>query len=116
MRPTLPPVRTAPWLMNRLLIDTSATREIYRVDDTSQSIERIWTHLARGTLFMPQMPPVYTAFSRHYFHYGCPLDLANDLYPAKQYKTYRLLLPRALGHMLGFPDRTAIRLNHENPL
>src|SRR5277367_2772825 len=33
--------------------DTSTTRLIDRMDDPSQSIERIWTRLARGSLFMP---------------------------------------------------------------
>jgi hypothetical protein len=29
------------------------TREIDRMDDPSQSMERIWTRLCRGSLFMP---------------------------------------------------------------
>src|SRR5689334_15011510 len=32
---------------------TSATRLIDRIDEPSQSIERIWTRLARGSLFIP---------------------------------------------------------------
>jgi hypothetical protein len=36
-----------------VLIDTSHTREINRMDDPSQSIERIWARLAGGSLFMP---------------------------------------------------------------
>ena len=32
---------------------TSATRLIDRMDEPSQSMERIWTRLARGSLFMP---------------------------------------------------------------
>src|SRR5262249_560276 len=36
-----------------VLIDTSATREIDRMDDPSQSMERIWTRFERGSLFMP---------------------------------------------------------------
>lgn len=37
-----------------VLIDTSHTREIDRMDDLSQSMERIWTRFARGNLLMPQ--------------------------------------------------------------
>ena len=39
--------------LETVLIDTSATREIDRMDDPSQSMERIWTRFARGSLFMP---------------------------------------------------------------
>ena len=35
-----------------VLIDTSATREIDRMDDPSQSMARIWVRLARGSWFM----------------------------------------------------------------
>ena len=35
-----------------VLIDTSATREIDRIDDPSQSIERIWTRFSMFSLFM----------------------------------------------------------------
>lgn len=35
------------------MIDTSATREIDRIDDPSQSMVRIWTRVFRGSLFMP---------------------------------------------------------------
>ena len=39
--------------LDTVLIDTSATREIDRMDDPSQSMERIWTRVSRGSLFMP---------------------------------------------------------------
>jgi hypothetical protein len=35
-----------------VLIETSTTREIERMDDPSQSIERIWARLSVGNLFM----------------------------------------------------------------
>jgi hypothetical protein len=38
-----------------VLIDTSATREIDRMDDPSHSMFRIMTRLARGSLFMPEL-------------------------------------------------------------
>src|SRR5215211_5349655 len=41
--------------LKTVLIDTSATRLIDRIDDPSQSIERIWTRLARGSFFMPRL-------------------------------------------------------------
>jgi hypothetical protein len=36
-----------------VLMLTSATLEIDRMDDPPQSIERIWTRVSRGSLFMP---------------------------------------------------------------
>ena len=36
-----------------VLMLTSATREIDRMDDPSHSIERSWTRLPTGSLFMP---------------------------------------------------------------
>ena len=36
-----------------MLIDTSARREMDRMELPSQSIERIWARLATGSLFMP---------------------------------------------------------------
>jgi hypothetical protein len=38
-----------------VLIDTSQTREVDRRLDPSQSIERIWLRLDKGSLFMPSM-------------------------------------------------------------
>jgi hypothetical protein len=35
-----------------VLMLTSATRLMDRIDEPSQSIERIWTRVARGSLFM----------------------------------------------------------------
>src|SRR5579863_471755 len=35
-----------------VLIDTSVTREIDRMDDPSQSMERIWTRFSTGSLFI----------------------------------------------------------------
>ena len=35
-----------------VLIDTSHTRETERMDDPSHSIERIWTRVSVGNLFM----------------------------------------------------------------
>src|SRR5436305_1496082 len=35
-----------------VLIDTSHTRLIERMDEPSHSMERIWTRLARGSLFI----------------------------------------------------------------
>jgi hypothetical protein len=39
--------------LDTVLIDTSHTLEIDRMDDPSQSMERIWTRFSRGNLFMP---------------------------------------------------------------
>ena len=39
-------------IFTTVLIDTSHTREIDRMDDASQSIERIWTRLFTGSLFI----------------------------------------------------------------
>src|SRR5947208_16484832 len=39
--------------LDTVLIDTSHTRLIERMDVPSQSIARIWVRLARGSLFMP---------------------------------------------------------------
>jgi hypothetical protein len=36
-----------------VLIDTSATRLIERMEEPSHSIARIWTRFAKGSLFMP---------------------------------------------------------------
>jgi hypothetical protein len=41
--------------LKTVLIDTSATREIDRMDDPSHSMERIWTRLLRGSLFMREI-------------------------------------------------------------
>jgi hypothetical protein len=36
-----------------VLIDTPVIRETERMLDPSQSIERIWTRVSKGSLFMP---------------------------------------------------------------
>src|SRR5262249_44727703 len=40
-------------ILPTVLMLTSTTREIDRMETPSQSIERIWTRFARGSLFMP---------------------------------------------------------------
>src|SRR5216683_3206765 len=45
--------------LSTVLIETSATRLIDRIDEPSHSIERIWTRLVRGSLFMPDHTDIY---------------------------------------------------------
>jgi len=45
--------------LETVLVETSATLEIDRIVDPSQSIERIWTRVSRGSLFMP---PIWLLF------------------------------------------------------
>ena len=68
-----------------VLIDTSVTRLIARIDDPSQSIDRIWTRFSGGSLFIPikyellclassiffiyaSIPPTNARISRLYMH------------------------------------------------
>lgn len=47
-----------------MLIDTSATRLMDRMDDPSHSIERMSTRLLRGNLFIPLLPELLCLVSR----------------------------------------------------
>ena len=53
-----------------VLMLTSTTREIDRMDDPSQSMERIWTRLAMWQLVHAASVACLTTNSKHYFHYG----------------------------------------------
>src|SRR5712692_1370824 len=50
-----------------VLRETPVTRVIARMDDPSQSIERIWTRLARGSLFMRGIIPARAYSVKHKF-------------------------------------------------
>ena len=52
-----------------MLIDTSQTREIDRIDDPSQSIVRICTRVSKGSLFMEFNMRLVIAFVKHSFQF-----------------------------------------------
>ena len=49
-----------------VLIDTSHTREIDRMDDPSQSMERIWTRVSSGNLFILNIMLDRSSFGPHH--------------------------------------------------
>src|SRR5262245_49721538 len=53
-----------------VLIDTPTTREIDRIEALSQRIERIWTRLARGSLFMLHIDELLCLASRTLFSFA----------------------------------------------
>jgi hypothetical protein len=49
--------------------EQSTTRQIDRIDDPSQSIDRIWARLCVSSLFMTQKVTDVMAFDKHYVGY-----------------------------------------------
>ena len=54
-----------------VLIDTSATRLIERMDEPSQSMARIWTRLERGSLFMPKFILNFLHYNKQKVQFWC---------------------------------------------
>ena len=76
-----------------VLMETSATREIDRMEEPSTSMERIWTRLFRGSLFMPSIYELLCLASRMPFGKSLVFRSALvDKYSDSKYKT-RIFAP-----------------------
>src|ERR1700730_2751295 len=64
---------TAASILYTVLMLTSATRLIDRIDEPSHSMERIWTRLVRGSLFMPLLCEPFCFSSSMIVHYAVDL-------------------------------------------